>query len=184
MSFFKSTREKRLWFYAFLVLMAILSTLAIGRPLQEMLRDQNVQAVFFLIGMILTGVTIFMHSKKVQADKMELVVWFGLAALYIMFIFRLGAPERSHLMEYSVLAIFIHKALKERLSSKEYLMQPALFAFIATSFVGLLDECIQIFLPDRVFDFEDIQFNTLAAFMAIGGSFIIQWARKKFRKKG
>jgi hypothetical protein len=43
----------------------------------------------------------------------------------------------------------------------------------------VLDECIQIFLPDRVFDTDDILFNGFAGLMAIGSSLVLQWIRKK-----
>ena len=182
MSIFTSSREKRLWLYALIVLVAILSTLVLGRPLQEMLKDQNIQFVFFLLGMILTGTTILLHGLKVRPGNTEMAIWFGLAAVYIVFIFRLGAPERSHLMEYSVLAIFIHKALIERLSQGNQILMPALIAFIVTFIIGVLDESIQIFLPSRVFNPDDIWFNGFAALMAIGSSILLQWIRKKTRK--
>lgn len=183
MPVFTSSREKRLWLYALIVLVAILSTLALGRPLQESLRDQNIQAVFFLSGMILTGATIIIHGIKVRPSKAEMVVWLGLAAVYVMLILRLGAPERSHLIEYSVLAIFIHKALIERLSPKSNALRPAILAFVITAIIGVLDESVQKLLPGRVFDPEDMMFNSIAAFMAIGGSMVLQWARKKFKKQ-
>ncbi|GJM29599.1 MAG: hypothetical protein DHS20C17_22340 [Cyclobacteriaceae bacterium] len=182
MSLFTSSKEKKLWLYALLVCVAILSTLALGRPLQEMLRDQNIQAVFFLLGMILTAATVTVHGLSVRPGKTEMSIWFGLAAVYLMFIFRMGAPERSHLIEYSVLAIFIYKALLERLRDNSHFLLPALIAFAATTVIGVFDESIQKLLPSRVFDPLDMLFNSLAAFMAISGSIILQWARKKFRK--
>lgn len=178
---FKSSNEKRFWMYASIVLVAILSTLILGRPLQEMLRDQNVQAIFFLFGLLLTSATITVHGLKVRPAKIELVVWPGMIAVYTMLIFRLGAPERSHLIEYSVLAIFIHKALIERYGNSKVL-QATLLAFLITSVIGMLDEVAQKFLPNRVFDPEDIVFNSLASFMAIGGSTLLNWVKNKFRK--
>jgi len=183
MPLFTSSREKRFWLYALIVLVAILSTLFLGRPLQEMLRNQNIQAIFFLIGMVLTGATIIIHGLKVRPSKTELVIWVGLAAVYIMFVFRLGVPERSHLMEYSVLAIFIHKAFIERLSPKSQILMPALLALIVSIIIGVFDEVIQMFLPNRVFDRLDILFNSFAALLAISASIALQWVRKKFRQK-
>ena len=182
MSFFKSSREKRLWLYVVMVIIAILSTLAFGRPLQEMLKDQNMQAVIFLTGMILTGTTMIVHGLKVQPDKIELTIWLGLTAVYLMLFLRLGLPERSHLIEYSVLAIFIHKALIERRHPSKQVFVPALLALMITSIIGTLDEGIQLFLPTRVFDPVDIFFNCCAALGAIVASTILQWAGKKYRR--
>ena len=180
MPLFKSSQEKRYWLFASLVLIAILSTLTLGQPLQRLLIDQNIQAAIFMLGMLLTGVVIVIHGLKVQPSKTEIIFWIGLIAVYLMLFLRLGIPERSHLIEYSVLSIFIHKALIERLSSNSQFFKPALMAFIITCLIGIFDEAIQYFLPQRVFDWEDILFNTLAAFMAIGGSLILQWAKRKF----
>jgi hypothetical protein len=182
MPLFTSSREKRLWLYALIVFVAILSTLALGRPLQEMLIDQNIQGIVFMLGMILTGVTIIIHGLKTQTSKTEIIIWLGLAAVYLLFFLRLGLPERSHLIEYSVLAIFIHMALIERVSQGDQALMPALLAFAATLIIGILDECIQIFLPDRVFDPNDMLFNGLAGLMAIGSRMVLQWVRKKKSK--
>lgn len=180
MPLFKSSQEKRYWLFATLVLIAILSTLTLGRPLQLLLLDQNIQAGIFMLGFFLTGVVIVLHGLKVQPSKTELVIWIGLIAVYLMLFLRLSLPERSHLMEYSVLTIFIHKALIERFQDKSQFYKPALMAFIITSLIGIFDEGIQYFLPERVFDWEDIVFNSIAVFMAIGGSLILQWAKRKF----
>lgn len=182
MPLFKSSLERRYWLFATLVLIAILSTLTLGRPLQLLLLDQGIQAGIFMLGMFLTVVVIVMHGLKVQPSKTELIIWIGLIAVYLMLFLRLGLPERSHLMEYSVLTIFIHKALIERFQDKSQLYKPALMAFIITCLIGIFDESIQYFLPDRVFDWEDIVFNCIAVFMAIGGSLILQWAQRKFSK--
>ena len=47
---------------------------------------------------------------------------------------------------------------------------PAVLAIAGTSAVGLLDECLQVWVPNRVFDPWDILFNVLAASMAVGAS--------------
>lgn len=44
---------------------------------------------------------------------------------------------------------------------------------------GVVDECIQAFLPNRVFDPTDMLFNTLAAVMAIVASAALAWARRR-----
>ena len=166
--------------YAAITYLAILTSIVLGTPFQKWLWGQDVQAVLFLLGMLLTGITIIVFGLKLRPRSPELILWLGFATIGVMLIFRLGAPERSHLMEYGVLAIFIYKALTLRHSTKS-LVFPALPAFVLTSFLGALDEGIQFFIPNRVFDTEDILFNMLAAFMAVGGSLVLQWARKKLR---
>ncbi len=178
---FKSSREKSYWLFAAIAYALILISLSFGIAFQRLLWDPAIQIVLFLMGMLLTAVTILVYGLKIRPSKTELVVWLGFATVGILVIFRLGAPERSHLMEYGILAIFIYKALSERHAAKG-LIFPALLAFILTSILGALDEGIQFFMPNRVFDLEDILFNSLAALLAIGGSTILGWLRHKFRK--
>lgn len=182
MPLFTSAREKRLWLYAMIVLLTIISTLIFGQPLVKLFASQDVRAVIFLLVMAIIGTTILIHGLKTLPSRTEVTIWLGLAAVYIMFFLRLGMPERSHLMEYSVLAIFIHMALIERIGQESKVLKPALLAFTATFMIGLLDECIQIFLPDRVFDPNDIVFNGFSGLLAIGSRMVLQWIRKKTRK--
>ena len=182
MPLFTSSREKSLWFWAFLVFVTILSTLIIGQPLTKILRDQNIQAVIFVIGMLLVGATILVHGIKTKPSKIEIVLLLGIIAVYFMFFFRLGAPERSHLIEISVLAIFIHKALLERNKQGKKIPMLALIAILLTFVLGVIDESIQIFIPDRVYDVNDIIFNGFAGLMAIGSSVLLNWIHKRIKK--
>ena len=86
--------------------------------------------------------------------------------------------ERSHLIEYGVVALLIYEALTERASQGRRVPVPALLAFLAAVVVGVVDEGIQWFVPVRVFDPLDILFNALAAFMAVAGSVALAWARR------
>jgi len=178
MPLFTSTREKHLWFWVFVVFVAIFSTLFLGQPLAELFSSQDARAVIFLIVMFLVGATILVHAIKTKPTKIELTIILGIVAVYTMFVLRLGMPERSHLMEYSVLAVFMHKAITERITQGKQIPMPALITFSITFLIGVLDECIQILLPDRYFDPEDIAFNGLAAIMAIGSTEILNWVRK------
>ena len=106
----------------------------------------------------------------------------GIVAVYLMLFLRLGLPERTHLMEYGVLAIFIHMALTERNHQGGSVPRPAVLAWIAAFLIGVIDETLQLFLPARVFDSEDILFNGIAVSMAIGGSTTLAWARRRVGK--
>jgi hypothetical protein len=183
MPLFTSKREKNLWLWVFVVILAIFSTLFLGQPLQALFNSQDVRAMVFVFVMVMVGTTIVIHAIKTKPSKTELTLIIGLIAVYTMFVLRLGMPERSHLMEYSVLAIFVHKAILERKVQGKPIRTPALVAFLITFSIGVLDECIQILLPDRYFDPEDIIFNGMAAFMAIGSNVILNWVRKRRKLK-
>ena len=174
---FTSSREKRLWFYTFLVLVAIIATLIFGGGLVPKM-DQDLQGALFFYTMIAIAATVILHGMITPPGKAEIIIWLGLSAVYIMLYARLGFAERSHLFEYSILAIFIHEALIERVIQGKKISNSGLLAFLITFAIGALDEFIQLFLPSRVFDIIDILFNGFAAFAAIGASSTIRWVRK------
>jgi VanZ family protein len=61
---------------------------------------------------------------------------------------------------------------------------PALLAVLAASLIGLVDENIQAFLPNRAYDERDLLFNVLAAVMAVAASMALTRARRwRFRKQ-
>lgn len=182
MSAFTSPREKKLWLWTFLAFGAIIGSLFMGQPLAEQLRNQNIQAFIFVTGMLLSATAILIHGLRTKPDKIELSILIGVFAVYSMFFFRLGAPERSHLIEYSVLAIFLHKAFQERSKAKSLGLPPAFLAMALGITIGILDEFIQIFLPNRVFDPMDIIFNCFAVIMAIGVSLLLSRAKRYFLK--
>ena len=105
----------------------------------------------------------------------------SLQSMY-MFFFRLGAPERSHLIEYSVLAVLLHKAFTERFKLGKKIIRPALFALSVGILLGAMDESVQLLLPHRYFDPEDIVFNSLAVAMAIGTSLLLHWLHRRLKK--
>ncbi len=180
---FRSKREKLLWIGVVLAIIGIFVVLVIGQPLAGMLRDRQLLTNGFWIAIYLVLGTIIWHGWKRRISRLEIGVWIGIIAIYLLALLRMAVPEeRSHLIEYSVLAIFIHEALKERNRHGKPLKNTGLVAFGMASAIGLLDECSQLFIPNRVFDPIDIGFNTGAALMAILASKAISWSRKKISK--
>ena len=94
----------------------------------------------------------------------------------------MGIPERSHLFEYSVVAVFIYEALTERAKQGRRVPVPPLLAIIGTSIIGTLDEGIQAILPNRVFEWVDVFFNFLASAMAVIAIVALDWARYLTKK--
>ena len=189
MGIFSSARERRLWLWTLAVVVAIYSTLGISRTLAEYLREHGLleaaSVVLFLLGMLLVGATVVTQGLKARPGGAEIAVALGVTAAYLMVFLRMAIlEERTHLIEYGVLGVFIYAALAERASQGRRVPLPPLLAILATATLGLLDECIQWFLPNRVFDPVDILFNLLAGTMAVAASVALAWVRRWSRIPG
>ena len=149
------------------VVVAIYSTLGLAARLVGKFPEDLFGAVFFY-ALLIIGVVILTQGLKIRPGGIEIGVALGVVAVYLMVFARMGRgiPERSHLLEYGVVAVFIYEALTERASQGRRVPAPALLAFLATSTIGVLDECIQAILPSRMFEWVDILQNFLAALMA------------------
>ena len=178
MALFTSKREQRLWLWTLTIVVAIYATLNLTATLVEVLRDRGLFDFTFIIGFFLIWAAILTQGLSVRPGGVEIGVMLGVAAVYLMVFARMGIPERSHLFEYSVVALFIYEALTERASQGRQVPVPALLAILAASLIGVIDEYIQLFLPGRVFDPIDILFNVMAAIMAVTASAIFGWVRK------
>ena len=176
---FTSDREQRLWVWALAVVVAIYSTLGLARTLAGILREEGLLVAAFGLGLLLVGGTVLVIGLRRRPGGLEIGVALGVATAYYMVLVRMALPEeRTHLIEYGVVAVLIHEALKERASGGRHVPGPALLAVLAAAAVGAIDEGIQRFLPTRVFDLEDILFNVLAAVMAVASSVALSWARR------
>ena len=179
-SVFASRRERRLWAWTLVVVVAIYSTLGLARTVAGILREEGLLVAAFASGMVLVGATVLVLGLRRRPGGTEIGIALGIAAAYYMVMLRMALPEeRTHLIEYGVVAVFIHEALKERAGGGRRVPVPALIAVVGASVVGVIDECIQAFLPSRVFDPEDILFNVLAALMAVASSVALSWARHR-----
>lgn len=185
MPLFSSVRERRLWLWTLAVVAAIFASLGVGGQLAEALRDlealdEALQVGLFLLCMLLVGTTAVLQGVWTRPDRLELAVAAGIVAVYLLVFLRIAVlEERSHLIEFGVLGVFVYAALAERAGQGRRVPAPAVLAIAGTSAVGLLDECLQVWVPNRVFDAWDILFNVLAASMAVGASVALAWARRR-----
>ncbi|MEM7125843.1 MAG: VanZ family protein [Chloroflexota bacterium] len=180
MTVFSSKRERRLWLWTLAIVIAIYSTLGLAAMLAEVLSNRGLIDTFFALGFLLVIATALTQGMKARPSGVEIAVALGVSAAYIMTFVRMGIPaaERTHLIEYGVVAIFIYEALIERASQGRDVPVPAILGVLAASLLGVLDELIQAWLPSRVFDPVDILFNILAAIMAVAASAALGWARQ------
>ena len=175
---FTSTRERRLWLWTLAVIAAIFATLGLTGHLAETLADDNLAAIAFGLALLLVAATILTQGLQTRPRGVEIAIALGIAAVSLMLLLRFTLAERTHLIEYGVLAVFIHAALTERRNQGRRVPVPALLAILAAALIGTVDETIQLALPSRVFDPQDILFNVLAAVVAVATSVALGWLRR------
>ncbi|NNE26461.1 MAG: VanZ family protein [Saprospiraceae bacterium] len=182
MSLFKNKKEQSYWIGAGLVVLTIYASLFLSHSAQMYFLSQDFQAVLFLSGMFLVSASVLRYGSRRNLKHLNTALILCGTTILVMVIFRLGAPERSHLMEYTILTLLIHLALSERFNVSLSNVKVSILAFLISGSIGLLDELIQIVMPERVFDVYDIIFNFMAAGFAVGMILIIQFVRRHIIK--
>jgi hypothetical protein len=180
---YTSSRERRLWFSVALLAVLILAS-SLSTPL---LSEQVLSEVLlaWLFGLAFFGVLIALGllARGVRFRRIELGVILGVLAVFLIVLVRLNmAAERSHLFEYSFLAALLFEAIRERNRRDYPMMRLAGTALLVAVACGCVDEGIQYFLPNRVFDVRDLGFNAGAAFGGVTLMAIV--ARAKTRAVG
>ncbi len=177
---FSSPRERRLWFAVASVVAVAYAVIPFASTLAVHLRNELLTGLVFTLAFLLVLAAILTQGLNVRPRGHELGVGLGIAACYLLVFVRLGtAAERTHLMEYSVVGVLVFEALTERRRHRT-VPAPWLLALLLTVGIGALDEGLQWFLPNRVFDPEDLFFNTLAAVMAVVGMVVLRWVRGRW----
>jgi hypothetical protein len=168
MPLFTSDRERRLWLWTLAAVVAIYSTLGPAGTLVDALRERNLLRVSLAVVLLgVVGAVGWQWARK-RPGWGEIGVALGVVLVYSAIFLRIENPaERTHLIEYGILAALLHQALLERARNGRHVPGPAALAVAGTALLGLLDEGIQAVLPSRVFDWNDVFFNTLAGFMMI-----------------
>jgi hypothetical protein len=180
-SLFTSARERRLWLWTIAIVIAIYESLGLGGMLADALRDRGLLNVSFALGVFLLLLIIVTHGLKRRPGGVEMVIALGVAVVYFMVFVRMGIPgeERTHLVEYGLVAVLVYEALMERVGHGGRIPAPALLALAVTALLGWLDEGIQAITPGRVYDMRDVGFNALAGLMAIVVVLALAWVRRR-----
>lgn len=182
MRLFSSAREQRLWLWSGAVVVAIYATLGLAGTLAEVLREFELldASSLVLFAMFLLGATIFTSGIRLRPRGAEVAVLLGVTFVYLLLFLRttVGPAERTHLMEYGVLGVFIHEALAERVSQGRRVPLFPVVAILVTTALGVVDEGIQWLLPNRVFDPIDMLFNFLAGTTSVAAVVALGWARR------
>jgi hypothetical protein len=177
---FTSKRERRLWAWTLVVVIAIYATLLLDFPVFGLLQRNNLVEAFYASGLLLVIATISSQGFQVRPGGWEVAITLGVVATYLLVFVRMAFPgERTHLIEYGIVAVFIYEALIERGNRGRPVPVPALLAILVTSTLGIIDELVQRLLPDRVFDLRDMFFNVLAATMAVATCALLARIRRR-----
>ncbi len=176
---FSSRREKYLWLGALLVLLAIALSLLFAGQLDSKLLDSEIAGGLFGLAFVLLLIAIATRGLVTVPRRAEMLLLLCVVAAYVLVLTRVSMPvERTHLLEYGLLALLVYSALEERQRHRGSVRLPGLLAITATATIGIADEAIQLLLPNRVFDPRDMLFNFLAAIMAVVSSWSMQSVRR------
>ncbi|UCD23722.1 MAG: VanZ family protein [Gemmatimonadota bacterium] len=177
---FTSDRERRLWFWVAVALLMIYSSLGLSQIVAEWLRERNLLRIS-LGGVLLVGAAVIIWRwVKTRPGWREIGVGIGVTFVFLVALARIPFPEeRTHLIEYAVVAALIYQALVERRRNGRRVPAPDALTVAFTTSLGLLDEGIQWLLPNRVYDIRDVFFNFLAGVMFVFVALCLALVRRR-----
>ncbi len=176
---FRTNRERRLWGWALAVLIAIYSTVGLAGTLASTLAEHDLLGGAFALAFLVVIAAVLGMGLQRRPKANELWIAAAVAAVYGMIVVRMGITpiERTHLFEYGLLAVLIFEALVERGGHEGSLLTAATVAVLLATGFGWIDEGIQWFLPNRVYDLRDVGVNALAGLVATLASLALAWMR-------
>ena len=175
---FVSGREKRLWGVALLVILTIYSTLGVVEDWLQPIQNSGWSTEIFLSGCFLIFVFVVTQGMNAVPGWKEIIIALIAGVVYLIVLRNIDFPEeRMHIIMYGVVALLIHAALLERFATRSRNLVSAVIVIAVTACLGTIDELIQMMLPSRVSDVRDIEYNVLAAIMAVSTNTLLRWAR-------
>jgi len=150
------------WFPVVLWVLVIYTTIPFVRGLREWYVARwdpawiglAVAVVLVAVGMV----TLVFLRRQVGTVRRGTTVWIiGATMIFVLWTFSLQrSPEESvHFLEYGVLAILLHRALRPTMPNALVFVAAALIGAL----VGTVDEIIQWISPSRYWDWRDLVLN-------------------------
>jgi hypothetical protein len=109
---------------------------------------------------IVLAALLYAFIFKLKVKNVSQYVWLVICAgvyIYLTFQFRKYPEEAIHLLEFSLLAYFVFRAMSHKIRDWTVYLSSALIV----SFAGAIDEFLQWLTPSRVWDFRDVNTNML-----------------------
>jgi putative Mn2+ efflux pump MntP len=114
--------------------------------------------------LVIIGFIILIYLIRQRRGGRSICWFLVLALIYAWALSRLKLPvERIHFLEYGLLSVFVFRALAHDIKNRSIYLWSALIVFS----LGLVDEIIQYFLPNRVYDTRDVIVNGLAGILGL-----------------
>jgi len=164
---FHAARERRLWLGVGVYLVAIYSTLGLMPQPMNWLRSRGLLGPLTYVAL---GAGIAAAAFSLRDLGPRALTALAAAALGYALWMRSQSivQERLHLFEYGLLAVLLRSALAERFRDRKH---PRAWrdgaAVLLAGAAGWIDEGIQYFLPNRVYDLRDVRLNVLSASAAV-----------------
>jgi hypothetical protein len=173
------SRERRAWIAAGLWLAAIYVSVYQARTLAEALRMRGLLTPAVWTAFAVVGTLVGVWLMRTRPGPWALGILAAAALVLVLCLRRIASPEEKiHFIEYGVLAGLLHAALGNR---PLWLRAPA--AILLAALAGLGDEVIQRYLPNRVFDWRDVQINAVAGALVVATAEALGLARLAARSQ-
>lgn len=172
--------KSKYWLITILYTLFIFVTLPITPALWKYLQSSLGHfPLYFLYLIYLSGTIIILGYLFSCSQERGITIYLKFAAIATIFGYYLKTitipAEKTHLMEYALLSYFIGKAFQLEDTKNQDIRY--FQAFLLITFIGSLDEGIQYYLPNRVFDIKDILMNSLAGFLGLACFRLIIYSR-------
>ncbi len=173
-------RTRTKWMIIVTEILIIYSTLYIVRSVTTFLKDRGLLSltIYLLAGICFAGFLYYLLKRKTRL--LNILILFPVVALYgFLFVKMKITAEKIHLIEYGFLGFMFSSAINDKMGK----FKTGLIAFLITALVGYVDEVIQYFLPNRVYDLRDVGFNALSGLFGLAAFIILKWVNIKNQNK-
>ena len=165
---------KRAWGLASLFALYILVSALFALPVARCLAGYHLLGA--LLVALLALLLFYLVAYFIFLGIRNTLAYLGIAGLLLIAFLLMQAmvttAEKIHLLEYSLLALFFYKACRFHFQGVLLFGIP----WLLTTGVSWVDELWQGILPERVYDIQDVLFNTLGGMLGLG----VAWIRRRY----
>lgn len=161
--------QKQRWAVFGVYVAIVLCTVPFTRGITLALRNTDLlgATVTGSYALAVAGVVYYVLFNRRLADWIAFVVVAALLCVVTVLLLGLAIPEeRVHFLQYGLMALLARQACAGPDGRVRIGVSIGL-AWLLTSAIGLLDECLQGLVPSRVFDWRDVGMNAGAAVTAL-----------------